>query len=596
MTEILIYTADGKKSLLLQPGTTVQINETSAIFDETLSDGMYSLPISVPAGGMNSRLLSHPEVNTSGTVPSWDVDVVENGIPQLSKAKMVLLKFNGSYNGTAGTYSMSITGTINRFATAIQNKTLRDLNLGGKIIFPANLQSRNFAQWVMTGNDEETLRKLSFAPVLWKGFIDQSREDFSTEALHGDIINHIIAGPNGGGNWVFARADDNNPNVPIQSGQPGYSDYKTIPFFRLSYVLRSIFEEHGYSLQGDLLNDADFQKIHICNNYSLEVCLAQNNVDANRSITPSNHMPPTLIADVIGAISIATGMAFDFDDSGKVTIRQREKELLPGAELDMSAYCDPEVETTLPDLNKNGVNIDWDWDNGDSFIGDKVKEIDITDANHIVQTKQQIAAILGTEDGEKLYCESENWYYEWSAINQEWKYYSEGQQPYTYRNENDKKKIGMSPVLQGKGLDENGNAYDLDMVGLNQPGSYYNYAFKHVDAEFGFRIFFIDMLSQAGFVLPTSYSHSRASNGDQRSRFSLNLCGKDNIIAAFSEKWVKAVDGSYMTEANIRLPQTMTPKYLLRKRMRLGNNTYLPISYEFVIGENRNVRLKMMMR
>lgn len=582
MLSIYLHTETGRKALDMQIDAGITIKDIAPEFNGKLDNGFYSLPIDVPMSGNNRRLLNMPENNISGfPIPEWEVDLVEDGIPIYSKIKMMLLKYTSSVDFSYGVYHMSMTGAISRFAAKSNGKRLKDLFLGGAINF-APYDSRTFATFVMKPNGpySQYRDRIGFAPVYWPGFIDKGREDFSTEKLNYDTINCLHLEPNTG-DWYFLATDYNIPGQPIFGWQPEYADYKTIPFFRLRFVLENLFKEFGYSIQGTLLNDEDFNKIYLANNYSLERCVHQNHTDYNRSIKPSNHMPDISITDFLIAFCGVFGVCFSF---GENIVQINYVQDAPKKQsIDISELSDKEIEATYPDPEKNGYQIDWEFGVGDAAPGDYVLKIEPNDIIVSVNNRGDINTVTGYEDGNLLYCRSENWYYRWSEQAQRWEYHSEGQQAYETGKNYNKVSIKLSPLLQAKGKDDDNNNFSKEMLMAKGPGSYYNDSYKQVVNDFGLRMLFIDLLPMPGnqsYVVPISYNHNTDDAGNSRSRFGLNLKQEKGIVDTFKKKWLKLTNQAIFIDAQIKLPPNLPVKSLLEKKLKLGSHYYLPKEYE----------------
>ena len=83
----------------------------SEIFDEDLSIGEYSLPVTLQWTEINRRILGFAErlENFNTTKKQWRCDVFEDGFPAMVNAQMTLLEKSGTFSYSNGTFNVSIT-------------------------------------------------------------------------------------------------------------------------------------------------------------------------------------------------------------------------------------------------------------------------------------------------------------------------------------------------------------------------------------------------------------------------------------------------------------------------------------------------------
>ena len=256
MLQIYIYGENEEGFLDIDPDTFLDVEGMSGIFDEEFSFGEFSIPNTFPWTDNNKRLLGFAErlENFSKKSYYWRCDVYDDNFPELVNAKLTLLEKNGSLTYRKGKFNASISSTKGLFGTLIRNKKLKDLSLGGKITWNALQDSRHFAYDVMNGQ-YPAYDYFAFAPVAIEDFYDKSRPDYNNEFLARDTVNTVVIS---GSNWTFGRPLSNNPTQAVASGHAEYKDYGTIPFFRLKYIFRKVFEDFGFTVDGAFLNRAWF--------------------------------------------------------------------------------------------------------------------------------------------------------------------------------------------------------------------------------------------------------------------------------------------------------------------------------------------------
>ena len=120
--------------------------------------------------------------------------------------------------------------------------------------------------------------------------IDTEQADYTTEFLIRDTVNDIVLKLISPGVYdiVFDRVDPTNSNAVIAPGLLQHIDYRTIPFFKLQYVFRKCFEEFGYTVSGDWIDDIDFAKLYLFNNFSLDIYSLTTYTDYNNMIIKSD--------------------------------------------------------------------------------------------------------------------------------------------------------------------------------------------------------------------------------------------------------------------------------------------------------------------
>ena len=150
--QIYIYGPSENGFLDTAPDTFLQVETLADIFDENLSIGEYTLPVSFPWTDHNRRLLGFAEriVNGAAKVNYLRCDVYDRGYPEILNGKLTILEKVGNFSYKKGSFSASIAGSKGMFGTQIKYKYLNSLALGGDIVWQ-NLESRDFATAVMKG-------------------------------------------------------------------------------------------------------------------------------------------------------------------------------------------------------------------------------------------------------------------------------------------------------------------------------------------------------------------------------------------------------------------------------------------------------------
>jgi hypothetical protein len=321
----------------LLPGTELQIEQNNPYlqFDPNIL-GDYSLPIELPATPKNQRLTNfagifQQKISNTGI----DVGVYHAGF-QHSIGKLKVEKsithLNNAKKGRLPCYYL--TG-ISSFYQDVKGKMLRDIDVGGNKTFP-------WGGFVFTGNsfwghvhdviNERVSTDYVFFPVY--------NEDWQGNKSRTDIMNLCAWVPGAGEvHLSFATTDQKDANV-------------IVPFPKLKYVMERAAAFVGYKLEGDILNDVDFQKIPMINfkaidwaymNYSFSGFLNRLKPYPNITFNLQDHLPDISISEFFLWLKNRFGWWYDFDKKNKII---RIKPLINVAQSnikDLSKYASPVV-------------------------------------------------------------------------------------------------------------------------------------------------------------------------------------------------------------------------------------------------------------
>jgi len=599
MLEIDVHSPDGteKSTLALKPDTTIQMEMKSPFFDDEDEVGQYSYPLDIPGSENNRKALGSPErlESVTGERPAyWTVDVKENSIPFLTGCKMTLLKHSGNFDYTKSSYATSIAGPESLFGTLIKGKTLKDLQLGGTITF--NEPSRSFAQGLMTGQYPQ-YNYITFVPVWCYGFIPDS---MSSSLITGDMINNIVLHPNHALGWAFGSPHGySTPTIlPANSapGDPLYRRHRTVPFFNLHYVIRKIYEEHGYTVYGDFLDDADYRKIFMFNNFGIEIYGATN-YDSNRAIYPYLHMPPMPLSEFLSKVQNLFGYKAVFRDDKKVQLVYKNDLLTKSKVVDLSGRAFDFYEAELPADQDNGYTFSFAFPEQDQLAKDYAKtEIDKSKIILTVGKASQIPTGYYNNKNYKqddlIYCEWENYYYRYN--NGGWQQYSEGFEPFVSNSGKTKFEYEISPLLRHCRPEFYAGANLTEYMGLTQKGGYYNDNNAIVEEAFDLRLFYADKYSgNSGISYPQfnvtnkpyAFTHSlNIYDGTRLVKNSLNWSGQDGLYHTHHKKWTEARFNN--TEIKLRFSLLPEEHDLLdfESKIKIGGAHYLVDLKSLTIG------------
>ncbi|MDH7463964.1 hypothetical protein QEG73_21865 [Chitinophagaceae bacterium 26-R-25] len=292
----------------LSPGTQLQRERNSPFFivqDSSGNDGIpgeISYPIELPLSDKNLRLTGYPDQLPAIKVAQYDV-VLETDNVALSAAKLNIKSIDGhlSYNNN-GTIDAELYSNASEFYKRIKDKKLGDLTFGGPRIFPwAGYDSSAPGFW-KHANDTWNYNNCDngdyvFAPVMNDGW------------LAGNI--HI--------NWPF-----------FTGGRYQLSQYNAcyslVPHPYIVPTIKAIFEEHGYTVTGSILNDPDLKQAYLV---SCMACYWADGVidDSDDesiivhatplhqiTINVAEHLPRMTIAEFLVELQKGLPIGFEIDD------------------------------------------------------------------------------------------------------------------------------------------------------------------------------------------------------------------------------------------------------------------------------------------
>ena len=147
-----------------------------------------------------------------------------------------------------------------------------------------------------------------------------------------------------------------------------------VPMFYYHQVLRHCFLEFGYTVSGDLINDAEFKKIVVPNTYSIlrEQVLTIKNLfnlgtDYNvlymqtpTSIIASNHLPAMNVVDFVRDFMMKFNCSITFEGINAV-IKRNQLQIADTSMDDIGA----DVQVEFPANAQPGINIKYNYPSGD---------------------------------------------------------------------------------------------------------------------------------------------------------------------------------------------------------------------------------------
>jgi hypothetical protein len=557
MSKLQIYIFGDKESgfLDITEGTRLELEGITEAFDDQLIDGEFSLPVEIPWTANNRRKLGFAErvTNFNRRTYDWRCDVMEEGWPVISNGKFTILEKAGQYSYLRGSFSASISGTRGLFGSLIKSKKLADLELGDTITYAT--ESRVFAQQVMDGTLPQ-YNYIRFVPVGIEGFFQTDRPDYDNEFLAKDTVNNIVLD---GSTWTFGRPQSGDPTEVTTSGTPEHRDYRTIPFFRLKYVFKQLFETYGFKLKGAFIDDPAFDDLLLFNNYALER-YTTGDADFNRFFDPKNHVPDMNLSDFLQAVLYFFNCEMKFTGPQDVTLNYKINKLNKQNFADVTAYTTDKFRSLLPGTErKDGYRIAYTWDSADQFISDRIKDLADKTFAATVETRVELTTLnigrpLTTMD--YAFVEAENMFYlvadatDTMAI--KWDAYSENLDGYISGNQEEPVEIPLSTLCQYAIFDETSGLWELaGYLGCRQPGSYYTNKGNIAINKFGLRIFFGGIRDVSGVTMPNSYNHNRTAGNAVFAPYTFGSTQADSFFVSLHKQWQDMMINKEVVETSI---------------------------------------------
>lgn len=330
MLQILI----NGEPLELIPGTTITLEDSNPFLqlnEEVL--GAYSFPFDVKNSPTNNRLLSYlgtwQKVNEGNAV---DAVLVDNGLQIASGKIKVERPVHNLNNQASGQISCYFLGNVSSFQQDIKGVKLRDIDAGGDRSFAGTDDTpwydSTFGQHVLNVAKGITVTDYAFYPVknsIWG-------QDPGVLASDGDVMNKVY------------QTEFGMTIGPI-----------LVPFPYLKYILVQAISHVGWTLAGDILDNADFERITMINFRAIDWANYREGGGSTYYLDPyatvtfnlKNHLPDITIGEFLIALKNRFAWWYDIDHASR-TITIRKLSALTGGDIkDLTGYCDPVIQKPM---------------------------------------------------------------------------------------------------------------------------------------------------------------------------------------------------------------------------------------------------------
>lgn len=254
---MLELTSAGQR-ILLSPGTSIQLERHSPLFDESVLRGSFSYSFTVPAGP-NGPVYGFPERPDSATPPGAELpaELKDDGQALVQGAQRVK-------SASAKSYSVSLADGLSALATALSGRLLSSFALGGRRTVPRAVERPYQSEvYLVSGLGEHAKAILEaphaydyvFAPVRNDDFRGAVADQKDTDpplpplTVNSYYPGNITLFP--GGHFSFAQGNaivSVSGNYVDPMGSLTQYDLPACPWPYLRFVLRSILTEVGLDI------------------------------------------------------------------------------------------------------------------------------------------------------------------------------------------------------------------------------------------------------------------------------------------------------------------------------------------------------------
>lgn len=297
----------------LLPGTRIQRERNSPLFidSSTGSDsipGEVSYPFSLPLTDKNLRLLGYPDNLPASKTLAHDIILEESGM-QLSGGKLIVEQVTSNLvKNNTGQLDGYILSNASEFWQRVRDKKLSDLTLGGTRTFTwAGYSTSTAGFWKHVHDTWNYNSSADGDYVFYPAYCKQWESDTIDKWLN---RLEVYSG-------TVEIDRDNNVNTLVPH-----------PF--LSYVLKQVFLEHGYAIEGDIFADTDFNQITLFSYRAVYWAEAKINVGVLPAITGvpipltsvdlkvAEHVPPEIsIGNFLVELQKFLPISFLINDNAK---------------------------------------------------------------------------------------------------------------------------------------------------------------------------------------------------------------------------------------------------------------------------------------
>lgn len=444
---------------------------------------------------------------------------------------------------------------------------------------------------------------LMFAPVAIEGFFDTERKDYAGEFLARDTVNTVVLTGPDVEDWVFGRPSANNPAIALTPGEEGYGDYRTVPFFKTQYVLKKCFEENGFTVTGDFINELAFKSLVVFNNYGIEK-MNLLETDINNMIIPKNHVPDVFIGDWLRALFSVISLFPIFADDNQVQLVYHKTHISVKRITTLEDVVTGDFESNFADgqNDETGFKVGYAWDPADQYISERVKDLSDKNLCATVATFSELATLnigrsFDTDD--IVLVTGENLYYVVADATSSpilFDCYAENLGEFVEGDGSKSVEITMSTLCQyvEKNEEWEGAVFIRQpYLGCKQQGSYINKMGALVKKEFGNKVFFIGTKFLGAVLAPFSFNHNKDVNDAYLCQYSLSIKGKEGLAEQFHLPWLKVLENAELVTVQAKYSEKLLARLRNYNRFQIAGTLFLLKKIEKSIPPGPTIKLEL---
>lgn len=477
----------------------------SGVFDREMKAYDFTYPVTLPLSQDVKKALNYPDIVANPNLKKeYDAFLAISG-GDMIRVTLRLVRTDVK----AQTCEVSLLGDYGSYGKLVQDKKLNELEMGGIRVIGQVSTSSTDLQWAFRSGGTNTALFRYFScdsdqhmNAIADGTIDADyRFPFCVD-WKGDYpyINVDFPLPSGQSYISAEKRSLINAYYYINSTTRGYRDpvkeyiqgtYQItsrltkdrlfwVPMFKVSYLLKRCFEEFGFTVYGDIFNNAAFKEVVLYNTFAINSCYISEQAvtisggkryegriwhDATK-INPKNHVPPMPIIDFLSDVAKLCNLKYDINYSNlTVTVKHMESPVPIGGDIiDLTDKAFP-----MPVINheeqvyQNGFEFHFEsFEHLGELRGEIKDDVSKYTYRGNVANHTQLGGISSPAAFDIVYVKSENAWYMYSGT--QWDFYTYHLLKYTTGTGENKAKIStkITPMPMDK----------YYQVGLLQDGNY----------------------------------------------------------------------------------------------------------------------------
>lgn len=383
----------------------LEIVRNSPYLNNDEIEGEYALPIAIPYSDNNYKILSytgnHYKTHTKEII---NATLIVNGSVKYP-GTLVIDGWEKNNNNPKSLSTKGIfTFSISSFFQQIKDKKLTDLTLGGTRTFSWTTNNPYDASngfWQHLHSIAATPGDYTFVPIYNEGY--------------GTIPGNIIIPSHKKMVWMNKLDMDNQTQLYFAYHKNAVT---LTPSIKLNYVIKQLFEQFGWDIDGDIFSDSTFNKLYLQSfkavywcNYSTTSGALITSPLSTININLGEHMPPDYsIQNFIIDLKNRYGLAFIFDIATKKCSVKFLKNIANNAtSIDLTKYAGAGVKSKF-DKKIRVVGLQNNIDGADSYPT-PLNAANLPTIPAVLNTAA-LPAVAGYDEGTFCYVFLNNSYYE----------------------------------------------------------------------------------------------------------------------------------------------------------------------------------------